>query len=1031
LDASSRRESINDRLTATFLMQHRSLVRCSNLAGFRQSLVELTLSGEPLEARRRVVIVPTRASAELLRQTIESAAVSASRRAIVLPDLLTRDEWMSRLHVALPGATPLLGRVERELLLAAAARAAAARTRMSAAPFQLRPGLVAAMLDLYDELHRRQRTVRRFARSLFDQLRVERGTDRGSESLIHQTCFLGFTFLGYERRVAASGSMDEHVLRRLLIDRQPDLPFSHVVIAVADRPTDPRGLWPADFDLVGRLRGVARIDVVVTDEAHDAGLRERVESELPGVVEARRDVVRDPPVVLTPGGAAGESCFVSRDREEELRDVARAIRGRAGAAASTLLETTAIVFHRPLPYLYLAQHVLADAGVPYQALDALPLASEPYAALLDLVLAVARTGGTREAMTALLRSRLMEFRESVGDVAVAGRDVAALDFALAERRSIGEADTYVAEIDGLIAQRRGRPGIDPDQALRAARIAARIRAELLAFRSGETAADQVKSISGFLRRYERAIETDDPADDRQVRARTAVLASLDDLVRAFRLHDDRRLAHDDLTSLIHHQIEGRTFAPRRGRRGVQLVDAAAARFGRFDHVHLVGLVETDWPERPSRSIFYTSGLLKALGWPQEPDHARAQQAAFRDLLGLPARTATLHAFQLDGDAIVARSPLIDHAGPGPQSTTAGTGLKGRPLSPAERASVFPSVPPPAVFSDEVLTRDDAPLADLPDTTRRWLELRRRRPAIDDRRYRGFVAPPAHRPYRISRVDRYVDCPFKFFSEDVLGLPEEREEMSGLTPLERGTLVHELFERFYRAWQAQGEGTITPSTLPKAVALFGRLTRDALERLPEADRALEESRLLGSIVARGLAERVFELESDAGGRVVDRLLEFDLRGPFTFPQLLGLKEKTIDVRGKADRVDVFHDGSLRVIDYKLGRLPDVSTSVQIGVYAHCARAVLTSRDGRPHPVKSAMYLAFGDDKKLEGPLGSSSQPADMAVDARASDFASIIDRIEAGEFPPKPLRPGECQWCPYALVCRKEYAPDSDEAAELV
>ena len=79
----------------------------------------------------------------------------------------------------------------------------------------------------------------------------------------------------------------------------------------------------------------------------------------------------------------------------------------------------------------------------------------------------------------------------------------------------------------------------------------------------------------------------------------------------------------------------------------------------------------------------------------------------------------------------------------------------------------------------------------------------------------------------------------------------------------------------------------------------------------------------------------------------------------------------------------------------------------------------------------MYLAFGDDKRLEGPLGSSSQPADMAVDARASDFASIIDRIEAGEFPPKPLRPGECQWCRYALVCRKEYAPDSDEAAELV
>ena len=40
---------------------------------------------------------------------------------------------------------------------------------------------------------------------------------------------------------------------------------------------------------------------------------------------------------------------------------------------------------------------------------------------------------------------------------------------------------------------------------------------------------------------------------------------------------------------------------------------------------------------------------------------RAQQAAFRDLLRLPARTVELHAFQLEGDAIVALSPMVDAA----------------------------------------------------------------------------------------------------------------------------------------------------------------------------------------------------------------------------------------------------------------------------------------------------------------------------------------------------------------------------------
>src|SRR5262249_55474342 len=149
-------------------------------------------------------------------------------------------------------------------------------------------------------------------------------------------------------------------------------------------------------------------------------------------------------------------------------------------------------------------------------------------------------------------------------------------------------------------------------------------------------------------------------------------------------------------------------------------------FGEFDHVHLVGLVETDWPERSRRNIFYTTGMLKALGFPQETDQVRAQQAAFRDLLRLARDTTSLHAFQLEGDSVVALSPMIDAA---------------RDL-PAVEASVLP---PRRIFADEVLTaglsRGDAPLDPslaLDPESAEWLELRRRRPGLTDLRYRGFV-----------------------------------------------------------------------------------------------------------------------------------------------------------------------------------------------------------------------------------------------------------------------------------------------------
>jgi RecB family exonuclease len=220
-------------------------------------------------------------------------------------------------------------------------------------------------------------------------------------------------------------------------------------------------------------------------------------------------------------------------------------------------------------------------------------------------------------------------------------------------------------------------------------------------------------------------------------------------------------------------------------------------------------------------------------------------------------------------------------------------------------------------------------------------------------------------------------------------------------------------------------------MPDALALFSVIAGEALDRLPVADRALERTRLLGSIVGTGVAERVFELEADSGVVIERRWLEAELNGVFTFPALYGLTTRRIEIRGKADRVDLLADGSLAVVDYKLGRLPDVRSSTQIAVYAHCARQQLEAADGRPHPIAAAMYLAFGDDRRLEGRLGSASDPVPLVVETRATEFARAVERIEAGEFPPRPRRPGECQWCGYAGVCRKEYRAEDDEAAEPV
>ncbi len=98
-----------------------------------------------------------------------------------------------------------------------------------------------------------------------------------------------------------------------------------------------------------------------------------------------------------------------RDREEELVMVARRLEADRRNGDAVPLDRTAVVFKHPLPYLYLAAEVFGAAGILYQASDALPLAAEPTAAAIDLVLDAVASNFTRSTLVALLRSPHLPF----------------------------------------------------------------------------------------------------------------------------------------------------------------------------------------------------------------------------------------------------------------------------------------------------------------------------------------------------------------------------------------------------------------------------------------------------------------------------------------------------------------------------------------------------------------------------------------------------------------------------------------------
>jgi RecB family exonuclease len=201
-----------------------------------------------------------------------------------------------------------------------------------------------------------------------------------------------------------------------------------------------------------------------------------------------------------------------------------------------------------------------------------------------------------------------------------------------------------------------------------------------------------------------------------------------------------------------------------------------------------------------------------------------------------------------------------------------------------------------------------------------------------------------------------------------------------------------------------------------MALFDTVAERHLDALPEADRALERTLLLGSAAAAGFGERAFAFELEDGVPVVERLLEFELRGTFGFAA--GGVTRNVAVRSKADRIDLLADGTLRVIDYKLSRAPDRKRALQLPVYGLCAEQALKGRHGRTWRLAHAGYIAF----KEKSPYVEL-QPLDKALADGQARLLATVAAIEGGEFPVQPDEPFLCTWCAYSGVCRKDYVGD--------
>ena len=296
---------------------------------------------------------------------------------------------------------------------------------------------------------------------------------------------------------------------------------------------------------------------------------------------------------------------------------------------------------------------------------------------------------------------------------------------------------------------------------------------------------------------------------------------------------------------------------------------------------------------------------------------------------------------------------------------------------------------------------------------------------------GLAIPsPAGRVTSATRLESWAACPFAYFLGQVLGIEpvEDPEARLRISPLDLGSLVHEVLERFVREVLAR-----PPRDRPGAGDPWTEEDRRRmLEIAEDVCSRYETHGLVGRAIfwrrdkRRIIAELVRFLGEDSSYRAQHRTrpaaveLAFGMPGSDIPDVGLPLPDgRSVSFRGRADRLDVAEDGTLHVVDYKTGKADDFrhlseddpdlgGRKLQLVVYGLAARL----HAGCPAAAVRADYWFTS----ARGGFRRVGYPVTDAVLARvATTVQQIVEGIERGVFPhfpgAKSTAPAvECRYC---------------------
>jgi len=285
----------------------------------------------------------------------------------------------------------------------------------------------------------------------------------------------------------------------------------------------------------------------------------------------------------------------------------------------------------------------------------------------------------------------------------------------------------------------------------------------------------------------------------------------------------------------------------------------------FDRIILGGLNEGSWPSAAADDPWFSRPMRKALGL-EMPERAIGLSAHdFANLAAAPEVVLT-RSQKADGTPMVASRWLQRLT-----QLTRGLGLEdGLALDPRYRAIA-------AATDDPGL-----PQAEHPPYPKPPLEARPREMSVTD-------------------VEKWVRDPYAIYAKKILRLRKLDPLDAEIGPLQRGSALHKILERFVKEH---------PALPADADGVLATITEEVLAEmaLPQATLALWRPRFLRAATWFIGEERLRR------GVIAESYVE--VRGELT----LHVAGRDFRLHGIADRIDRLHDGTAVILDYKTGEPP---------------------------------------------------------------------------------------------------------------